>query len=284
MLGVGLDNMDGYAIPRQIGHIWVGPLKPPTAWMETWKQKHPDWTYTLYDNRTIENFPFRTRKLIDRYMTLKLYAGAADLMRYELLFRYGGFLAEADSICLRPIDELFVRPCAHTVYENEFIRGKLVSPILACPPNDPFVGALIERLALIEPAALGTPWVTTGNLFVARMIEELDPDIVILPSHTFIPVHFEGVAYSGSEKIYAVQYFGSTRDAYPGMKPAKSSLVRKVRSWLYRRKRRHELKDIAASDMKRVATAFKTANDRYIFQAEEEMRKGNRISGDQAKG
>jgi hypothetical protein len=238
--------------------------------METWKQKHPDWTYTLYDNRTIDDFPFRTRKLIDRYMSLRLYAGAADLMRYELLFRYGGFLAEADSICLRPVDQLFVRPCAHTVYENELVRGKLVSPILACPPGDPFVGALVDRLALLDPADLGTPWVTTGNLFVAQMIEELNPDIVILPSYTFIPIHFEGIAYSGEGKIYSIQYFGSTRNAYPGTIPAKPTLFGRAQAWLHRRKRRHDLRDITANDKKRLVTAFEAAHNRYIQEAEAE--------------
>lgn len=182
--------------------------------MKTWQEKHPDWEYTLYDNAFLESFEFRTRELIDYYLSVNQYAGVADLMRYEILFKYGGFLAAADSICVHPIDELFEGAKAYTIYENEFTRGKLVSPILACEPGNPFVGKLIERLCELRPDDLIAPWMTTGNYFVAEMIEEHEPEIRIFPSYTMIPVHFTGRVYQGVNKVYAVQMFGTTRSAY----------------------------------------------------------------------
>ncbi len=206
--------MGDFPIPRKLWHIWVGHRPPPLEWMRTWTEVNPRWSYRIFDNDALAGSTFRTAHLIERYMNLRQYAGVADLVRYELLFAEGGFIAAADSVCLRPIDELFTRSTAYTVYENEFVRGKLVSPILACEPGNPFVGKLIDRLAAMDPVDLQEPWVSTGNLFVAKMIEEFDPDVVVFPSHVFNPSHYTGVIYEGEEKIYSCQFFGSTRNLY----------------------------------------------------------------------
>jgi hypothetical protein len=224
-------------IPRKLSHIWIGPRTPPTAWMQSWRDKHPDWDYTLYDNAYLAGTTFRNRAILDEYLRRGEYAGAADIMRYEILYRTGGFMPEADSICLENTEELFPRACAYTVYENEFLRGQLVSPILACEPGNPFVGQLVDALARLRPADLDRPWMTTGNKFVAEMIERCAPDIVIFPSYTFIPVHVEGRAYKGDGKVYARQLFGETRGAY-GKKPGGLRLKERLQKWRSSRARR----------------------------------------------
>lgn len=187
--------------------------------MQTWRDHHPDWTYTLYDNSWLKPENFENWRLIETYWDLGLYSGVSDIMRYELLWKYGGFMPEADSICLQPVDALFDRDCAYTVYENEFLKGSLVSPILAAEAGNPFVRHLIDKLAQVEPIDLRQPWKSTGNLFVAEEIEAISPDIVIFPSHYFIPYHFEGLAYTGDGPIYCKQLFGQTRRAYESVPP-----------------------------------------------------------------
>jgi hypothetical protein len=39
-------------------------------------------------------------------------------MRYEILYKFGGFMADADSICLHAVDELLVGTGAYTVYDH----------------------------------------------------------------------------------------------------------------------------------------------------------------------
>lgn len=201
-------------IPLKLGHIWIGPYPPPWHWMNTWRAKHPNWEYTLYDNQFLATYNFRTRHLIDEYLKRQQYAGVADLMRYEILYEYGGLIQAADSICYHNTDELWTKACPYTIYENEFIRGSLVSPVLAAPPQNEFVGALVEELCKLGKEDLDIPWRTTGNLFVAQMIAKLKPEITIFPSHYFIPVHFEGMVYDGKDKVYAKQLFGSTQKSY----------------------------------------------------------------------
>lgn len=218
-------------IPKELSHIWIGPRKAPLDWMNTWVEKHPDWNYTLYDNEYLKSHEFRTRRQIDEYMKRGQYAGAADLMRYEILYEVGGYMPGADSICLRAIDEILDDGHSiYTVFENEFIRGSLVSPIVASVPGHPFVKMLIDVLAEVPPELLHEPWVQTGNLFVAEMIEKHAPDIMIWPSHFLIPEHYTGRKYTGDGPVYAHQLFGETTKGY-----ARGSLIDRLRHRLKRR-------------------------------------------------
>jgi hypothetical protein len=202
-------------IPRKLGHIWIGPKQQPSQWMQSWIERHPDWEYTLYDNDFLRKGTFRTRAQIDEYMKRGAYAGAADLLRFEILYAQGGYMAGADSICVHPVDELFDDGGSlYTVYENEFLRGQLVAPIVAAAPGHPFLDLILSILEKTPPAELDQPWRTTGNLFIAELIETHRPDIVIWPSHILIPEHFIGRKYSGTGKIYAHQMFGETTGAY----------------------------------------------------------------------
>lgn len=201
-------------IPKKLGHIWIGPRSVPEEWLKSWIDHHPDWDYTLYDNEFLSSFPFKNRDLIDEYIKRGQFAGAADLMRYEILYEFGGFIPGADTLCVANTDKLFLESKAYTVYENEKVRPGLVSPILACERRNSFVGLLIEELSKLSPYEIGQPWKTTGNRFVAQMIQQHKPDIVIYPSHYFIPEHFTGESYKGNGQVYCHQMFGSTTNVY----------------------------------------------------------------------
>lgn len=208
------------ALPRRLGHIWIGPKPAPVAWMETWPKLHPNWSYTVYGNDTLTGFPFRLRALINEYAWRGAWAGAQDMMRYELLYHYGGFMADADAICLHPVDELLDRPRAYTVYDRpETSRFRGVCPILACEPGNPFVGRVIDELAKVQPWELGRPETTTGNRFLMRLIRTLAPDeaaLKIFPTHYFIPWQKSAPDewYSGPDRIYAEQKWGTSMWSY----------------------------------------------------------------------
>jgi mannosyltransferase OCH1-like enzyme len=231
-------------IPKKLGQIWIGPKKAPLEWMRTWPEKHPDWSYTLYDNEWLAKATLRLRPQIDEYMKRGWYAGAADLMRYEILYSEGGYMAGADSLCLHAVDELFEDGGElYTVYENEFMRGQLVAPLVASVPGHPFVAQVIDLLAAVEPRDLDHPWRQTGNLFIAELIEKERPEIVIWPSHTLIPEHFTGRKYMGSEKVYAKQFFGETTGAYQFA--SLGDRIRNLRSKLYASAARKHLRKVA---------------------------------------
>ncbi|MFC0811278.1 glycosyltransferase family 32 protein [Paracoccus panacisoli] len=207
-------------IPRRLSHIWIGPRPAPRRWMESWPAAHPDWSYTVFGNDTLTGHPFRLRALINEYAWRGAWAGVQDMMRYELLYRYGGFMADADAICLHPVDELLDGARAYTVHdrpESDPWRG--VCPILACEPGNPFVGAVIDRLATLAPWELRKPEASTGNRFLWGMIRELAPGddaLRIWPVHYFVPWQKSAPDqwYDGPDRVYAEQKWGTSMWAY----------------------------------------------------------------------
>jgi mannosyltransferase OCH1-like enzyme len=205
-------------IPKNMFHIWVGPHPAPMQWMRTWPELHPDWNYTIVDNDYLATHKFRNCVQIDSYMRREMYAGAADLIRYELIYQHGGFVPPADAVCLANTDELWSEPehICYTVYENEALRPGYVSPIYAANAGNEFLELIIDTLHRLKPTDCISPWRTTGNAFLARLIEEHQPEIKIFPSYYFIPKHSldTHVRYSGLGKVYADQKWGTTKHIY----------------------------------------------------------------------
>ena len=202
-------------IEKKMTHIWIGPNPAPIKWMNTWKDKHPDWEYSVFTDEMLKKRKWYNQHLINRYYSMGKWAGVADLIRYELIFERGGFWPEADSECLERVDELFVGPpeTAYTVFENEVVLPRFVSPILAANPGNQFLHIIIEKLHKLRPEELHPqPFKSTGNGFLASLLDEHRHMLTIFPSYTFIPLWYRkgSKRYSGPGKVYAEQHWGST--------------------------------------------------------------------------
>jgi mannosyltransferase OCH1-like enzyme len=206
-------------IPRLLHQIWVGPRPAPVKWLATWRELHPQWQYRLWGNRELVTEPWVNERHIRDYYRRGRFNGVADLMRYEILYRFGGVVVAADSICLHPIDELFEDDFElYTINTGEY-GGRRVAknlgsttPLYAATPGHAFTKSLIDALAGVARLA-SPPW-STGNRFMQRMLKRLKPDIQIWPMHFFIPEHFNGWRYTGPDRIYAKHFWGTTRGTY----------------------------------------------------------------------
>lgn len=204
-------------IPNNMIHIWIGPKQAPLKWMNSWKQKHSSWNYRVFDNAELDNTKFYNQHLIDEYIKREKYNGVADLIRYELLYKEGGFLPPADAVCLHNTEELFTYDnMCYTVWENEIIQPGYVSPILASPSRHDFLKFIIEDLHKLSACDLKDKvWESTGNGYIGRMIEQHKPNVKIFPSHYFIPKHYKSKErYQGPDKIYCEQMWGTTLKNY----------------------------------------------------------------------
>jgi mannosyltransferase OCH1-like enzyme len=201
-------------------HIWIGPKPAPEHWMRTWAELHPNWNYYVFDNSEFEKTKFRNQHVIDEYYSREKYNAVADLIRYELLYDLGGFIPPADAVCLNNTDELWSEPehVCYTVYEHERARPHFVSPIYASNAGNDFLKIIISELSKVTLGDIETRkvWQVTGNQFLRWQIKRHKPAIKIFPSHYFIPKHYSAktARYSGPDKIYADQMWGSTKRIY----------------------------------------------------------------------
>jgi glycosyltransferase involved in cell wall biosynthesis len=199
-------------IPRIIHQIWVGDKRKPQEWMNTWKDKHPEWEYILWDEDNVVGF--ENQELIDYCIKSKKYHGAADLIRYEVLYRFGGFVAPADSICINPIDDLLDNE-VFVCYQNEERKPGLISPHIGCTKGNALMRQMIDLLK--EKKSIKEPWIETGNLALTNQIKKTDYPVKIYPSYYFIPVDSNGKRYSGNEKIYAEHKWFTTKALWQGI-------------------------------------------------------------------
>lgn len=205
-------------IEKKLTQIWIGPKPAPLSWMYTWRDKHPDWEYSIFTDEMLKNRKWYNSHLIERYYNMQKWPGVSDLIRYELLYEHGGFWPEADMTCLENTDELFTAPADHaySCYECEAGRGQNIQPIMACNPGNEFVKHIIETLHKLKPEQLHhEPFRSTGNAFLAQHVPNWKHKLTVWPSHYFIPLFYIGGAkyYDGPDKVYADHKWGSTGHA-----------------------------------------------------------------------
>lgn len=196
-------------IPKKIHQIWLGPKQTPSQWMKSWPDHNPGYGFHLWRH---PHQRLINQKQFDYYYQREMYHGAADVYRYEILLKYGGFVAPADSECLQSIDPLMTseHKC-FACYESEVMRPGLISPHLACNPGEPLMIELIKEIGKLDPP--GEPYKETGNYLLTKLILTGKFKIKIYPSHYFIPYHYTG-HFTKKHPIFAIHHWGTTKNKY----------------------------------------------------------------------
>ena len=111
------------SIPKIIHQLWIGPKTPPTKFMDTWKNVHEneEFEYIRWGKAEFKKRGF-VSKLIDKINDMEEINGKADIIRWELLYEYGGFFVDADSYCIKSVASLVKKYKAFACFENEVVR------------------------------------------------------------------------------------------------------------------------------------------------------------------
>ncbi len=197
-------------IPRSIHLVWVGPHLPPTDMIASWEKKHSNgWFFVLWrDHKGWAN-----QDQIDRRYARREYNGCADIMRYEILYKHGGFALDADSTCIKALDEgpesFLDNSCAVAAYEHEGVRPGIIGcGFLGATKGHPFFKACIDEVATQSSDLMA--WKAVGPLLMGRVALRMPNQIRVYPSMMFNTPHYSGAPAVGSHPIYATQGFGST--------------------------------------------------------------------------
>ncbi len=203
-------------IPKLIHFIWVGDQsKCPTNCMESWREHNPDWEFILWGNDELNSLQWHNKRHM-MAMAERELNGVADMMRWEILHANGGILVDADSIALRPLDDHLLDCPAFACWENEIARpGLIAAGYVGAMPNDPFIKQIVKDIAAEPSVVHDMAWKTVGPQRLTDSYRKYGySQMRIYPSHYFIPQHFTGLRYEGTDPIYAHQLWGSTRDSY----------------------------------------------------------------------
>lgn len=145
---ISLPALSNNRIPRTFHQIWVGSKPFPEKykiWQKTW-QSIPGWTYRLWTDKDVENYPLINR---DAYYKEKNLGARADILRIEILYNEGGVYVDTDFECIKP--EMFdVLNKTYDFYcglhpldcKSFFINNAIIGSI----PKHPILKACIDQL------------------------------------------------------------------------------------------------------------------------------------------
>lgn len=167
-------------IPRIFHYIWLGKKLPREylPYLESWKKHNPDWTFiywvdnpenydlgsemshmnfeqltqALADNTLpgnevvldVKNINFDNRKYFDEATN---YGEKSDILKWEVVYRFGGTYIDVDQECLRPFEML------HHMYD--FYAGiqpldtqlvQLGAGIFGAVPGHPILGNCVNTI------------------------------------------------------------------------------------------------------------------------------------------
>jgi len=209
------------SIPKIIHQLWIGSKPAPITLMNTWKDKHPDFEYIFWNEEEIKKREFKF-KCQDKIDDIEEINGKADIMRWEILYKYGGVFLDADSICIEAIDQELMNKKCFAGWEQEEVRpGLIATGTMGFPKKHPLVKGAINWILnneVSQQKANFMAWQSVGPGLLTRMYNTGEfSDLYVFPSYTFLPIHLTGLEYNGHGKIYAFQAWGSTKQSYDTM-------------------------------------------------------------------
>lgn len=246
---------ESFPIPRIIHRIWLGPNPLPEEFErygETWKHHHPDWDIRLWTDTEVAELELpeafhRSRDVCER----------ADVLRMELVRRFGGLHVDTDIECLRPLDPLLKGVKAFAAYDDPddtIISGALMGAV----PGHP----AMERAVREVHDSVGSGHIVdaTGPRFLTPIFAE-DPELVAFPHELFHPYRFSEPWRKDEEfpDAYAVHHWSHLWVSPETLLDRVQKKRQKVRSLKKRleisKKREKQLADRLAKTERRLATA-----------------------------
>lgn len=182
-------------IPKIIHQIWLGGPLPEKylSLQQSWQQHHPDWEYRLWSDADLADFPFTCR---DRFDLAINKGEQSDILRYEILYRYGGLYVDTDFECLRSFD-VFHHTCDfYCGLEAKFPKQHnpaMGNALIGSVAGHPILKRCLEEIAKHETG--GDPdliQIYTGPICLCKAFMQLctegDYRSVAFPFTTFYPL------------------------------------------------------------------------------------------------
>jgi hypothetical protein len=208
-------------IPKILHQLWIGPKPRPSIFMDNWREKNPDYEYIMWNEEELQKRQMKI-ECGAQINSMSEINGKADIIRWEILYKYGGIFIDADCICIEPLKDDFLHLSGFSNYENETARPSLIAVgMMGFEPKHPFCRAAINWILTNNISVEQTgnrAWYTVGpGLFTRIHSSGKFTDVVVFPSYYSLPQHYSGIKYTAHGKIYAYHEWGSTYENYEVM-------------------------------------------------------------------
>jgi mannosyltransferase OCH1-like enzyme len=128
-------------IPRIFHQVWLGDRPYPDdfqSFTDGWMSRHPGWEMKRWTDENLPDIINRTE-----FEDGNRLAAKSDVLRYELIWRFGGVYVDTDFQCFKNIEELLDGVNA---FQGDEVPDKPGNALLGGVAGDPFFTFLIEQL------------------------------------------------------------------------------------------------------------------------------------------
>lgn len=199
-------------IPKILHFIWIGDeSKIPFDCINTWVEKNQGYTTKIWGNDSLHSVKWKNRKQLDDMLAKKDYAGASDVMRYEILYNEGGIYIDADSYCIKPLEDWLLDCQAFACWEQELVRNNLIAnTYIGGIPGSDMWRLCIEEVSRKDCTEDRLAWMITGPMLVTDVFFKAQADLTVYPSHFFMRTHHSGYVSKVSGHHFADHLWGSS--------------------------------------------------------------------------
>ncbi|XP_064641140.1 uncharacterized protein LOC135495994 [Lineus longissimus] len=203
-------------IPKIIHQTWISEEIPKdyAKWIKSWQENHPGWQYWFWtDADCLRLIRERYPKFLELYESYAQNINRADVIRYFILYEFGGVYADLDMESSKPLDGLLkddaYSQCflsqeplehAHWLWKVNHIA---CNAVMVCRRRHPFFAKVVEQLKFQKGTSLfmfvkanrGVMY-ATGPLMITDLYNTYNDSyasvdasnrIHLVPSHYFYP-------------------------------------------------------------------------------------------------
>jgi len=188
-------------IPKLLHMIWVGEKEPPDyvgKHYEQWKALMPAWSVRLWTNADLHEGEFPTA-ILPRIAEAKKGAQKADLMRYFIVYKYGGVYMDADVVPHRSLDPILaVGEPVVLCHDLPITWPYIINAFFASVPGHPLFKRICDMCYSYVKLNTTDVHMMTGPRLLGDNVWNVKGRYIVLPVYSFYrnragDVHSHGV-------------------------------------------------------------------------------------------
>jgi mannosyltransferase OCH1-like enzyme len=183
---------------KLIHQIWVGPNPIPEKsllFIQKIKDLHPDYEYKIWTDNDLNADNFSNIEFIN---STPIYAQKADIMRYEILYKYGGIYLDIDFEIFKSLEPLLIGSTFVVCNEDEQIYNYMTNAFIYSEPNNNNLKTCIENIKTCSLGGMVNVAISTGPWYFRQNISL--ENAKVLPTHYMYPTHY-------TQKGFIPEYF-----------------------------------------------------------------------------
>lgn len=190
-------------IPKILHQIWFNgsPPEPFIYFSQHLRELHPNWEYKLW---TLDNMPELANQEAFNWFEKPMFK--SDILRYEVLYSFGGVYVDFDFLCLKNIEPLLQKDYL-VVYDADNFH--INNCLLGFTPNNQrlkfcidAIPCMLKRAKKSNGPSFYIGLNTVGPRMLQRKLVQHDPSIVFLDRKLTHPVDSDEIESKQLNEFY----------------------------------------------------------------------------------